>query len=909
MTRGHALVCSYYPPHADRDSGSRRLLNLMRLLREDGWTVTFAASNGLGEPHHLRALQRQGIAIYDASKQPMTDLMATFRFDLAIFAFWQVAEYYLPVVRRHTPDTRVIVDSIDLNFLRDARRVFYEAEGTSLLDSRFAAQMIAEINTYAAADGVLAISQKETDWINDLTGRRDRAWLVPMSEDRRPSAVPFAKRSGIVFIGNFQHSPNVEAVRILCEQIVPRLDPAILAKHPISIVGNGLNETVRSFGEGLPHVRMVGWVPSLEPYLERARISVLPLPYGAGIKGKLVQALMTGTPTVSTTIGVEGLDLRHGEHVLVADTPEAFAAAITRLLSDRKTWERLAKGGRTQVLRDFSEEAEARRFRAAVAAVTDRPAGPPLLPDMSAEQFQERVNYHYHLQLMPHIRQVATRAVPAGGSVAVINEGSEEFLKLAGRAARPFSDNGRPADSAGAIGQLERLREHGASFLLVPKPAFWWLEHYRDFAQYLETHYSIAGRDSEACVVYDLHRRPAVRDAGLAIKRESAGSRPGRATLDDLRKGMEPARLIAFVLPQFHPIPENDRWWGEGFTEWTNVAKARPLFPGHHQPHIPADLGFYDLRLPDTRQEQVELAREAGIHGFCYYHYWFEGTRLLERPFNEILASGKPNFPFCLCWANEPWSRRWDGRARDVLQPQSYSEEDDLAHIRWLIPALSDERAIKIEGKPVFLVYHAKDLPDPAGTAEIWRREVEKAGLPGIYLIAVETGWDAGWDATRAGFDAKVLFQPQFSMLHNLGERVTIPDRPELRAFDYQRVWPRLANPPAADYRRYQTVFPRWDNTPRSNESGVVLVNSTPEAYEEWLRHAVERVQQDPLDHRVVFINAWNEWAEGCHLEPDLAYGHQYLQATRRALDAVRNRGAAAGAGVERRFDRSEALA
>jgi hypothetical protein len=405
-------------------------------------------------------------------------------------------------------------------------------------------------------------------------------------------------------------------------------------------------------------------------------------------------------------------------------------------------------------------------------------------------------------------------------------------------------------------------------------------------------------------VIYDLLRKP----AGMALASPGEGSSHDRPTLDDVRKGTEPARLIAFLLPQFHPIPENDKWWGEGFTEWTNVAKARPLFPGHHQPHVPADLGFYDLRLPDTRQEQVALAREAGIHGFCYYHYWFQGTRLLERPFNDILASGKPNFPFCLCWANEPWSRRWDGRARDMLQEQSYSEEDDLAHIRWLIPALSDERAIKIDGKPVFLVYHAKDLPDPASTADVWRREVANAGLPGIYLIAVETGWDAGWDATRAGFDAKVLFQPQFSMLHNLGERVTIPDRPELRVFDYQRVWPRLANPPAADYRRYQTVFPRWDNTARSNESGVVLVNSTPEAYEEWLRHAVERVQHDPLDHRMVFINAWNEWAEGCHLEPDLTYGHQYLQATRRALDAVRARATGAG-GVERGLKPSEVLA
>src|SRR5215472_10557960 len=167
------------------------------------------------------------------------------------------------------------------------------------------------------------------------------------------------------------------------------------------------------------------------------------------------------------------------------------------------------------------------------------------------------------------------------------------------------------------------------------------------------------------------------------------------------------ARLIAFYLPQYHPIPENDAWWGRGFTEWTNVSRAQPLFPSHYQPQLPADLGFYDLRLPDVRCTQAELARTHGIHGFCYYHYWFQGKRLLGRPFEEVLASGEPDLPFCLCWANEPWSRRWNGRPDDVLQAQEYSLADDQAHIRWLLPALKDRRAIRIDGKPVFIVYQA----------------------------------------------------------------------------------------------------------------------------------------------------------------------------------------------------------
>src|SRR5918994_2510598 len=342
-------------------------------------------------------------------------------------------------------------------------------------------------------------------------------------------------------------------------------------------------------------------------------------------------------------------------------------------------------------------------------------------------------------------------------------------------------------------------------------------------------------------------------------------------------------RAIAIYLPQFHQIPENDEWWGKGFTEWTNVVKAKPLFPGHYQPHLPADLGFYDLRLPETRQAQADLAKEYGIYGFCYYHYWFNGKQLLERPFDEVLRSGEPNFPFCLCWANEPWSRRWDGRPRDILQPQSYSDEDDIAHISWLMPALRDPRAMRIEGKPVFIVYQARDLPNPARTAETWRGEVSKAGLEGIYLITVETGWDAGWDATQEGFDAKVLFMPQFSVLRT-APRLWVTENKDLQVYDYQKAWPILANPDPVSYRRYDTVFPKWDNSPRVGESATVLHNSTHESYEHWLRQAIAKAQQQPSDHQIVFINAWNEWAEGAHLEPDILHGRAYLEATRRAL-------------------------
>ncbi len=198
-------------------------------------------------------------------------------------------------------------------------------------------------------------------------------------------------------------------------------------------------------------------------------------------------------------------------------------------------------------------------------------------------------------------------------------------------------------------------------------------------------------------------------------------------------------RFIAFYLPQFHPIPENDEWWGPGFTEWVNVAQAKPLFKGHYQPHIPADMGFYDLRVAETRVQQAQLAKSFGIEAFCYYHYWFEGRRLLQRPFEEVLRSGEPDFPFCLCWANENWTRRWDGSAKSMLLPQSYGPDDDRRHMQWLAGAFADPRYVRVDGRPLFLVYRVSDLPDPARTVEVWKSEAQRLGVGEPYLCAVHS--------------------------------------------------------------------------------------------------------------------------------------------------------------------------
>ena len=361
-------------------------------------------------------------------------------------------------------------------------------------------------------------------------------------------------------------------------------------------------------------------------------------------------------------------------------------------------------------------------------------------------------------------------------------------------------------------------------------------------------------------------------------------------------------RAIAFYLPQFHPIPENDEWWGKGFTEWTNVVKARPLFPGHYQPHLPADLGFYDLRLPEIRAAQAKMAADYGIYGFCFYHYWFNGRQVLERPVDEIWKSGEPDFPFCLCWANENWTRRWDGLESEILLQQQYGPEDDLAHIRSLLPMFLDRRYIRVEDRPLFLVYRASALPNPQQTTDLWRHEAERAGLKGLFLGRVESFSDCFGDPRKMGFDCAVEFQPRWGLVgdarifrwwwwqrHKLGTHSRFLSKHVLCNYE-DLVRLSLAAPPS-EYPRIPGVCPSWDNSPRRKHEAYILRNSTPELYEEWLRGVVRRMR--PSDgseitaDSLVFLNAWNEWGEGNHLEPCQKWGRRYLEATRRALSVA----------------------
>jgi len=354
-------------------------------------------------------------------------------------------------------------------------------------------------------------------------------------------------------------------------------------------------------------------------------------------------------------------------------------------------------------------------------------------------------------------------------------------------------------------------------------------------------------------------------------------------------------KALAFFLPQYHPIPENDEWWGKGFTEWTNVAKASPRFESHYQPHLPADLGYYDLRVPETRAHQAVLAREAGIHGFCYYHYWFDGKRLLERPVNDILASGSPDFPFSLCWANEPWSRNWDGRNQDVLVDQTYSEKDHLRHIRFLAEVFSDKRYITIDNRPVFLIYRQAHIPEVSRMLDLWRTEISRLGGEDPYFCCIGTQVVdlSTADPMALGFDATVEFAPDWhhrglprqpsklEKLFHRGDHPYAKDRvteyADLRDNMLQKSWPSHA--------WHRCVCPSWDNSARRQSGANIFDGSTPKAYEEWLQVVAKQTHDRYEQSRgLLFINAWNEWAEGNHLEPDQRHGHAYLDATRRVL-------------------------
>lgn len=378
------------------------------------------------------------------------------------------------------------------------------------------------------------------------------------------------------------------------------------------------------------------------------------------------------------------------------------------------------------------------------------------------------------------------------------------------------------------------------------------------------------------------------------------------------------ARVIAYYLPQFHPIPENDEAWGPGFTEWTNVAKAKPLFKGHYQPRIPADLGFYDLRLPEVREQQAQMAREAGIEGFCYYHYWMgNGKQLLQRPFEEVLHSGKPDFPFCLCWANHEWTTKtWkNGGKEKMIAPMVYpGDEDYIAHFNYVLPAFKDKRYITVDGKPIFSIYDPYHFKEVDHFMELWQKLAIENGLPGVHFSAMisntttirrredgslervvpnlQSSQRVYQDILSLGFDSITSYGKSRGEMLALGKYRRIITRflhnhlPFLpvMSYNYQKTVANFFSPEDSWENVFPTVIPQWDRSPRVGSMDGIYKNATPDNFKKHLANAISIVSNKQPEHRLIFLKSWNEWAEGNYVEPDEKYGHQYLEAIRATL-------------------------
>jgi lipopolysaccharide biosynthesis protein len=351
-------------------------------------------------------------------------------------------------------------------------------------------------------------------------------------------------------------------------------------------------------------------------------------------------------------------------------------------------------------------------------------------------------------------------------------------------------------------------------------------------------------------------------------------------------KGSPAVRLIAYYLPQFHPIPENDAWWGKGFTEWRNVTRGIPRFQGHYQPRLPGELGFYDLRIADVLRRQAELAKKYGIYGFCFHYYWFGGKRLLSTPLELLIKNKDIDLPFCINWANENWTRKWDGGEADVLIAQNHSAEDDAAFARSLERLFADPWYIRIDNRPLVMIYRPAILPDAKTTVDRWRKYFRDKQLGEIYCVMAQTFGDG--DPQRYGMDAAAGFPPHNADPKEVQSLLRYDSHYKGSARDYMTLMANSLAKKPSEYTFFPGVCPSWDNEARRPGKGISFVGSEPRRYAAWLAEACNRaITANHVDERIVFINAWNEWAEGAYLEPDRHYGYAYLAETARALGRI----------------------
>lgn len=345
-------------------------------------------------------------------------------------------------------------------------------------------------------------------------------------------------------------------------------------------------------------------------------------------------------------------------------------------------------------------------------------------------------------------------------------------------------------------------------------------------------------------------------------------------------------KVIAFYLPQFHPFPENDEWWGKGFTEWTNVTKAKPNYDGHYQPHLPIHNGFYDLRVPEVMIEQAKLAKNYGVYGFNFYYYWFDGKILMHKPFEILLKNKEIDIPFCITWANENWTRRWDGAEHDILIGQNHCEEDSKKFIENLFQFFEDSRYIRINDKPLLIIYHPQIIPEMQATLKLWRDEVVKAGYKGLYIVCAQT---FGLQSPETyGFDAAMQFPPHTVKSDEISADITLVNRDfHGKIYDYNQVVNNAIQLKEPDYKLFRTCMLSWDNTARKQNNSHIFSDFSLTRYKQWLNNLTSKVfhnEKYNKDEKLVFVNAWNEWAEGTHLEPDRKHGYGYLEATHQVV-------------------------
>ena len=758
----------------DRDAGSIYTIYLIKLFQYFSYKVTFFPGNTTQHfGKHTEELQQMGVeCLYEPFVSGLEKYLEGngHYFDVVVLCRAGQAIPYFDVVRSRCPKARVIFHTVDLHFLREERAAHVR---DSVEDLARAQQLKKdELEICNRADCTLVSSMAEASL---LAQEVPNAYVecFPFSPSLPGRRNSFHARQNIAFVAGYLHEPNVDAVTYFGREIWPHIAER-LPDVQFLMVGSNMPESVSCLAND--RIKAIGYVEDLSQFLENCRLTVAPLRFGAGIKGKVITSLAHGIPVVASSLAVEGMGCEHGVHLLVADTIAEWTESIARVYTNEDLWEYLSDNGLALMRETYSLEAGIPRLQALL----------------------HRLEY-------------------------------------------PLSNGDEEREASGGLSFNESNGE--GNITVVQNP--------------------------------------------------TAGELP----LNNSNAERDKIRALAFYLPQFHPIPENDRWWGKGFTEWTYVTRAKALFPGHYQPRLPSELGFYDLRMEEVREAQAVLAREYGIHGFCYHYYWFGGKRVLERPLFEMLSSGRPDFPFCLSWANENWTRRWDGRDQEILLKQEYSPEGDLALIQEILPVLSDLRYIRVNGKPLLLVYRTENLPNSRRTAEIWREESIRAGIGDLYLCRVESF--AAVDPESIGFDAACQFPPLLIGSAELDPLLvfngTDPSAFTAKMFDYKGLAQRALNSEVS-YKRFFGVTPSWDNTPRRGNNAYMWLNNSPGTYEDWLAQAVKRtVRLYQGEERLIFVNAWNEWGEGCHLEPDQRYGRAFLEATRHALGVLDKKAAPKG--------------